>query len=557
MRRLRLALWLGLVLGARVGAASFPPLRAAHGAVASPHPAASAAGVAVLEAGGDAVDAAIATMATLSVATPGSSGIGGGFFALVHRADEGRTYVLDAREVAPAGASRDMYVVGGRAQPELSRWGGLAVAVPGEVRGYQALHERWGRTPWPRLFQGGVDLALQGMEVTGFLQYLLDEVEEPLRRYSEMKRLFTREGRLLRAGEHYSNPMQAETLAQLGKLGPDWFYKGQLAREMVRTVRHAGGLLSRQDLEDYRVTWREPVRGSFRGHQIVSMPPPSSGGAVLLEILQVLEHFPLESMGQNSSAYLHTLAEALKHGFADRAETMGDPAFVKVPLARLLSPLYARALARRINPLRTRKVDPKRHPMVEDQGTNHLSVVDVAGNVVAATTTINYAFGSLLAVPGRGFLLNDQMDDFSIRPGVPNAFGLIGGDANAVAAGKKPLSSMTPTIVFRQGAPVLVSGGAGGPRIITGTLQTILNVLVFEQDVQEALDAPRIHHQWMPDSLECEDAIPMDVLRALGERGHRVELRRSLHNRVQAVAVTADGLEAATDPREQGGTAGY
>lgn len=559
--------------------ASFPPLRVTRGVVATPHGAASDVGLELLRAGGDAVDAAIGAMAALTAAAPGSSGIGGGFFALVYRADEGKTYVLDAREIAPAAATRDMFVTRGRPRPDLSRWGGLAVAVPGEVRGYEALHERWGRLTWGELFEPGARVAERGVVASKFLVSLIRRVQGELRRFPHLGRLVRRrtpglefrerfetpaeqrkvlrEGRWLRVGERLPIPGLARTLRELGRKGPEYFYSGDLGRAIVRAVERHGGILTLEDLAAYRPVWRDPVVGTFRGHQVVSMPPPSSGGAVVIEVLNVLERFPLESMGLNSSAYLHTLAEALKHAYADRSQTMGDPAFVDVPLETLLSARHAARIARSIHPLRARPIEAYRRQLPEDAGTNHLVVVDEAGNVVAATATINTAFGSLVAVPGRGFVLNNEMDDFSVQPGVPNGLGLIGGEASAVAPGKKPLSSMTPTIVLRDGRPVLALGGAGGPRIITGTLQTLLNVVVFGRNVQQALDSPRIHHQWMPEELLCEDALGPDVLRALGLRGHVIELKRSLRNRVQAVEMGEGWLEAASDPRETGRPAGY
>jgi gamma-glutamyltranspeptidase/glutathione hydrolase len=287
------------------------------------------------------------------------------------------------------------------------------------------------------------------------------------------------------------------------------------------------------------------------------MPPPSSGGVALIEVLQALERFPLESMGLNSSAYLHTLAEALKHAYADRAQTMGDPDFVDIPAAYLTSQGRASAIARAIHPLRTRPVRGYVRQLPEDRGTNHLVVVDQEGNVVAATSTINGPFGSLVAVPGRGFVLNDQMGVFAPQPGVRDEQGRVASEAVTVAPGKRPPSSMTPTIVLRDGVPVLALGGAGGPRIITGTLQTLLNVVVFGRDVQQALDAPRIHHQWVPEELLCEDALAPDVLRALGLKGHALDIQRSLGNRVQAVEIGEGWLEAASDPREAGRPAGY
>lgn len=568
LRRLALL----LLAAPALRAASFPPLRVAEAVVATPHGAASEAGLELLRQGGDAVDAAVGAMAALTAATPGSSGIGGGFFALVYRADEGKTYVLDAREVAPGRATRSMFTARQRLRPDLGRWGGLAVAVPGEVRGYEALHERWGKLAWSELFEPAAELAERGVEASDFLISLIRRVQGELRRFPHLARMIRRrtpgleylerfetpaeqrkvlrEGRWPRPGERLPIPALARTLRELARRGPDHFYTGALGAAIVRAVDRHRGILTAEDLAAYRPVWREPVVGTFRNHQVISMPPPSSGGAVLIEILNVLDRFPLESMGLNSSAYLHTMAEALKHGFADRADFMGDPAFVDVPLETLLSERHATAIARDIHPLRTRPIPGYRHQLPEDGGTNHVVVVDTAGNVVSATSTINTAFGSLVAVPGRGFVLNNQMEEFASLPGAR-------GEAGAAAPGKKPLSSMTPTLVLRGGKPVLALGGAGGPRIITGTLQTLLAVLVFGRDVQQALDAPRIHHQWSPPELVAEDALAPDVLQALGLRGHQIERVRSLRNRVQVVEVGDGWLEAASDPREAGRPAGY
>lgn len=548
-----------LALAAAAGAASFPPLRVENGVVSSGSLEASQAGAAMLRAGGDAADAAVAVMAGLGVGTPISSGLGGGCFLVVYRAAEDRTYVLDAREVAPAAAHRDMYLRDGEPRPELAKWGGLAVGVPGEVKGMEALHQRWGKLAWRDLFRPAARAAREGVAITRYMASAWDYVHQRVQPYPAARDLYMdAEGNPRPQGEVFKNPALADTLDQLGERGAAWFYTGGMAGEMAAAAQAAGGVLTAADLAAYRVRERTPVVGRFHDFTVVSMPPPSSGGAVILEILQVLERFDLERMGLNSSAYLHTLAEAMKHAFADRARYMGDPDFVDVPVQRLTSEAYAAELARKIHPLRTREVDAYLHPLPEDGGTAHFSVVDAAGNVVAGTTTINYALGSLVVVPGRGFPLNNQMDDFSIAPGVANVFGLVGGDANSVAPGKKPLSSMSPTIVFRDGRPWAVAGASGGPRIITGTLQALLNMMVFGLDVQAAVDAPRIHHQWKPDTLRVERGIPRDVVRALEARGHDVDAQLpSIRSRVQAVRIHEGFLEAAADPRKGGTPAGY
>ncbi len=573
VRRLGVALALALALAlvgtsGPIAAASLPPLRVAGGVVASGHEAASRAGAEILAEGGDAADAAIAVMATLGVVTPMSSGLGGGCFMLLHRASEGRTLVLDAREVAPRAASRDMFLRNGVPDPESSRTGGLAVAVPGEVAGMAELHRRFGRLPWARLFRAAAGHARDGVTVHRFFERISDDMAERLARAPGLAALYAPGGRLLARGQSWRNPELADTLETLAARGADWFYRGELGQELVAAVKAEGGVLSASDLAGYRVRERVPVEGSFHGHRIVSMPPPSSGGAVLVEILQTLDRFDLAGLGRNSSAYLHLLAEAMKHAFSDRARDMGDPDFYPVPLSRLVSPEYAARLARAIRPHRVSPDDRygfaglggeggKPVPGPEDGGTNHLTVVDRHGNVAAVTTTINYTFGSLVTVPGRGLVLNNQMDDFAIAPGVPNAFGLVGGEANAVAPGKVPLSSMSPTLVFRDGSPVLALGAAGGPRIITATLQTILNVLVFGRDVQQALDAPRVHHQWQPPVLKVEDDLPRDVIRGLEARGHRIELVPVVGGRVEAVAIGPGWREAASDPRGEGCPAGH
>lgn len=550
---------LALASSSRAAAPAAPRYRQV--AVATGHEAASRAAVEVLREGGDAVDGAVAALASLGVCTPQSSGLGGGFFALVYRADERRTYVLDAREVAPARAHAHMYKEGGREDgeptPEKARWGGLAVAVPGEVRGYQALHERWGKLPWPALLAPATRLAREGSRVNGYLAYVAEKVARRFQRSPQARDLYQPGGVVPELGSLWRNPDLATTLETLAEEGPDWFYTGDLARELVDQVQAEGGILDRNDLGAYRVRWREPLTREFRGHQVVAMPPPSSGGVLLHQALGILDHFPLDQMGWNSSAYLHTLAEALKVAFADRATWLADPDHHEVPVDELLDPERLERLARGVHPHHVRELEGYRIGLGDDAGTAHVSVVDAAGNVVAATSTINYGYGSLVVVPGRGFVLNNEMDDFSLDPGVPNLFGLIQSERNAVAPGKRPLSSMAPTLVLREGRPVLALGGSGGPRIPSATLQTMLNVLVFGMDLQEAVQVPRIHHQWRPDVLRIEAGLPRDVRVALQRRGQRVVEYDRFGGRVQAVQIGEGFLRAASDPRKEGRPSGY
>lgn len=557
MKRRRLAWgWLLGVVGGLWAAAPAAP-RYPHGAVTSGHRDASRAGLTVLEAGGDAVDAAVATLLALGVACPQSSGLGGGLFALVYRADEGRTYVVDAREVAPRGLTPASFRPGGQLDPALAQVGGLAVGVPGEVRGMGAMQERWGKLPWKQLVTPAAELARAGVAVNRYGVEVAAKMARRMASFPGALRLYQPEGRVPREGEVRGNPALAATLEELGEHGPDWFYQGGLGAEVVAAARAAGGVLDAEDLKAYQVRWRKPVVRGFRGLSIVSMPPPSSGGVVLLEMLGILDRLHLEKMGWMSSAALHAMAEAMKIAYSDRSRLMADPDFHAVPVRRLLDRGRLRRLARGIDPFRASAPEANVRPLAEDGGTSHVSVADAAGNVVAVTSTINYGYGSLVVVPGRGFVLNNQMDDFTMEPGVPNLFGLVQSERNAVQPGKRPLSSMSPTIVLRGGRPVLVVGGSGGSRIITGVLQVLLATLVFDRSLQEAVSAPRVHHQWLPDELRVEHGIPRDVLVALRQRGHTVVEMESVGGKVQALELDAHGVVAAADPRKQGAPAGY
>jgi gamma-glutamyltranspeptidase/glutathione hydrolase len=548
-------------------AATPPPFRAAHAAVASDNPAASAAGVAALKAGGNAIDAACATALALGVVHPDSSGIGGGGFAVVYLAKEKKTYALDFRERAPAAITPQAYFKDGKVQPELSKHGGLAVAVPGEVRGLGEMVRRWGKLSFARCVDGAQRLAARGFPVSWRLSRNIGTIDHKEAEAGDRKFLEIFATKPLAEGTTWKRPDLAWTLGKLRTGGADAFYKGEVAKELVTAVKNAGGVLSAEDLAGYTVTERTPLATDYRGLRVYSMPPSSSGGVVLVETLGVMaNHYPtdadLQRDGHGSSAYLHIVSEALKHGFADRARFLGDTDFVSVDMAHLTSAAYHAELARRIKPnavlprdaYGTLGAPPAVH---KDGGTTHLSVIDADGNAVALTTTVNLGFGAHLVAGKTGIVLNDQMDDFSLTPGVPNAFGLIGNEQNAVAGGKRPLSSMTPTIaVDGAGQVKVVVGAAGGPTIISATAQVLLNVVDWKLDAQAAVAAPRIHDQWFPDLLMVEDDIPRDVTAGLEQRGHKV--KEMPHIGVVNVLVrTEHGIEAGAEPRSPSTPAGY
>jgi gamma-glutamyltranspeptidase/glutathione hydrolase len=539
------------------------PLTAAHAAIASDHALASAAGVAVLKAGGNAVDAACATALALGVLHPESSGIGGGAFALVYIAKEKKVYALDARERAPAAITPAAYLKDGHAVAELSQRGGLAVAVPGEVRGLGEMVRRWGKLPFRRCVEPAQKLAAKGFPVSSRLAGSLATLD----RASDNRQfvdLFA--AKPLHAGDTWRRPDLAWTLGKL-RGSADAFYKGEIAKEIVAAVRGAGGVMTAEDLAAYATVDRTPVETAYRGLRVVSMPPSSSGGVALIETLGILSaRYPSgvdpvrEPRG--SAAQLHVLAEAFKHAFADRARFLGDTDFVPVDLGHLSAPAYHAELARRIKPGAVLARDaygtvgPPPEPR-KDAGTTHLSVIDADGNAVAMTSTVNLGFGAHLVAGKTGIVLNDEMDDFSLQPGVPNAFGLIGNEQNAIAPRKRPLSSMTPTIAIDDAGQVrVVVGAAGGPTIITATAQVFLNVVDWKMNAQAAIEAPRIHDQWFPETLAVEPAIGADVVAGLGKSGHKVKTIPHIGT-VNLLVRTDAGIEAAAEPRSPSQPAGY
>jgi len=548
------ALAFALLLHAPAGAAT-----GRNGMVAAEHRLAADAGVAMLRRGGNAVDAAVATALAVGVVNPSSCGIGGGGFMLIYDRAHRRVRALDYRERAPAAARRDMFVRDGRAVPELSVLGGLAVAVPGEIAGLFMALDAGGTLPFATVAEPAIAYARDGFPVEAHLADAIARNRDAiLARPALAAILLHADGAPLRAGETLRQPALAATLERIARGGREPFYRGPIAAAIADSVRDARGVLTTGDLIAYRAVWREPLQTREWGYQWYGMPPPSSGGAALITVLNALRHDDLPALEQNSPTYLHLLAQALQFAFADRAAYYGDPDFVDVPLRTLLAPKRGAALRHKISAVTT--FPPQYYgdrTLGGDAGTSHLSVVDADGNAVACTTSINTAFGSMVVAGDTGIILNNTMDDFSAQPGAPNAYGLVGSEANAVAPGKRPLSSMSPTIVTRADDVAAVAGGSGGPFIITGTVQVLLNALVFAQGADTAVSAPRLHAQWLPPVLMLEPRIPaLDrwALRRLGY--HDVDAPGA--GAVQLIVRTPDGtLDGAADPRKGGAAAGW
>ncbi len=543
------------------GARPSPAAVGTQGMVASEHALASQAGVEILLAGGTAVDAAVATAFAVCVVNPSSCGIGGGGFMLIHVAEQGRTVALDYRETAPAAASPDMFVRDGIAVSELSLRDGLAVAVPGEVAGLTAVLARHGTLSLENVLAPAIRYAGEGFAVGDHLAHQIARSLETMRTRPALASIFLHaDGTPVRVGEKLRQPELAETLRRIAAEGAPAYYSGDIADRIVRSVRAAGGILTRNDLANYRPRWRAPLRQHFGAYEILTMPLPSSAG-ILLQILGMLRHDDLASLGPNSPTYAHLLAEAMKHAFADRAQFYGDADHVSVPLAALLAPQNTARLRQRISAVRTHDNDSygsswQSGVHVDDAGTSHLSVIDDRGNAVACTTTINTPFGSMVVAERTGIVLNNEMDDFSAQPGVANVYGLVGSQANAVAAGKRPLSSMSPTLATRDGRAVLAVGGSGGPRIISATLQVLLNALVFDMDAAAAVGAPRLHAQWMPPVVAVESDFPEATAGALRRRGHDLRAVGPLAA-VQMARRRGNGFEGAADPRKGGKASGW
>lgn len=525
--------------------------RATSGIVVSDNALATQAGMEVLKRGGNAVDAAVATAFALAVVDPAASGLGGGGFMVIYNSKDHRAHALDFRETAPAAIHNDLYVRNGKAVPSLSLTGALAVAVPGQVAGLLEAHKRLGSMALPLLMIPAIRYASDGFPLDAPLRYAIERQLSTMKKFPELARVFLMKNEVPAQGEIIRQPDLAESLKAISQRGPDVFYQGWIAEAIVEAVKKEGGALTLDDLKNYKTVWREPLLGNYRKRTLIAMPPPSSGGVALIQMLNVLEGHQLSKIPHNSATYLHLLAEAMKNAFADRAQYLGDPDFVKAPLTMLLSKDYASWIRGRISPTKT--YPPKYygfgHFKAEQGGTTHFSVLDSYGNAVACTLSINTRFGSKILVPQTGIVLNNEIDDFFIHAG-GNVYGLVGNEANSLQPKKRPLSSMAPTIVLAGERPEIIVGGAGGPRIISATLQTILNIIDYQMPVDKAVAAPRIHHQWLPDYLNVETGLAPEVKKSLERRGHTLKERSEL-GVVQAIVVKGSRVAGAADPRKE------
>lgn len=542
----------------------FHPVTAPNGMVASQEAVATKVGVEILKKGGNAVEAAIATGFALAVTLPRAGNLGGGGFMMIHMADSGETEALDYREMAPAAAFKDMFLNDeGNPDKQKSRYSGLAIGVPGTVAGFEAAFEKYasGNLTWPDLVAPAIDLAENGITVTPSLSAALTSAAPRLTRDPATAAIFYRQGIVPPApGEILKQQDLASTLRLIAEQGAKGFYQGPVAQKISAKVQAAGGGMTTEDLANYKPVWRTPVTGDYRGYEIASMPPPSSGGIHIVQILNMLETYPLDEFGPNSADTIHVMAEAMRRAYADRSKFLGDPDFVEIPAKGLTSEDYAAELVETISVERataSEEIRPGAPQPYESNETTHYSVVDKDGNAVSNTYTLNFSYGVGLTADGTGVLLNNELDDFSAKPGVPNAYGLIGGTANAVEGGKRPLSSMSPTLVFKDGAFYMASGSPGGSRIITTTLQIILNVVDHGMNIAEATAATRIHNQWLPDEIRIEEGLSPDTIALLEERGHTLVVKNAMGSTQSIMSI--DGILAgASDPRRPGAlTEGY
>jgi gamma-glutamyltranspeptidase / glutathione hydrolase len=543
-------------------------VRSDRGMATSAHPLASAVGVAILKKGGNAVDAAVATTLAISVVEPFAAGIGAGGFLLFWKASTGELKALDFREKAPLKATATMYLdPQGKVRPNASTDGFLSVGVPGTIAGLSEVQRRYGRLPWSTVVAPAVGLAEQGFIVSDRFSQSTQERLALLNRNPAARAIFTQNGRPLNPGDRLIQKDLGRTLSILAK-NPGDFYTGQIADRMTRDIQRNGGLITLQDLKTYKPTWRSPVCGAFMQMQVCSMPPPSSGGVHLIQLLNLWSGAKLESQPWHSPDPLHFMAESMKIAYADRAIHLGDPGFVQVPVAALINPAYAarRRLEISMNRARAAAEVKAASPQIlrefskktESTETSHLTVVDSDRNAVSLTFTVNLGFGAGVVAAGTGIVLNNEMDDFAIAPNIPNAFGLVGQQANAIAPGKIPLSSMTPTIVTEKGRLKLAVGSPGGSTIITTVFQILLNSLVYKMDAGQAVSAPRIHNQWLPDRLRVEkDGFDPVTLKALQAKGQVIEERSPWGNANLIIVKPNNTLEGAADPRGEGSAMGY
>jgi len=528
-----------LVAWAAPGMASTQPVHAPHAIVVSVHELSSRVGVEIMQAGGNAIDAAVATGFALAVVYPQAGNLGGGGFMLIRLAD-GHTHFIDYREKAPAAATANMYLdPQGNVVEQASRVGYKAIGVPGSVAGMIYAEKEYGKLTLGQVMAPAIKLARDGYPLTW--QNARDLRDEDLAKFSESRRIFQRNGNYYKQGEIFRQPELARTLERIAS-NPDDFYRGAMARDLAASIQKGGGLITAEDLAHYEVKEREPIRGTYRGYEVIGAPPPSSGGIALIEILNILEGYDLAKLGNRSSASIHLTVEAFRRAFYDRAEFLGDPDFSRIPVAQLIDKKYGAAWRESIDPAHASVSKDLRRPSIfseleqvaserlqplavrEPRNTTHYSVVDSAGDAVAVTTTLNGDFGSRVTAEGLGFLLNDEMDDFAAKQGVPNLYGLIQGPANAIGPGKRPLSAMTPTIVLKDGKLFLVLGSPGGARIITTVANILIGVVDYGMNIQEAVNAPRFHNQWLPDAVNVEEWFSPDAVKLLKQMGHKIEI---------------------------------
>ena len=563
MKRL-IPLILILSTAAPLIAAAPQPVRARHGMVASTSEIASRIGADVMKRGGNAVDAGVAVGLALAVTWPSAGNLGGGGFMLVRKAD-GTMEAIDYRERAPLTATRDMYLdANGNVIKGLSTDSYKAVAVPGTAAGLALAHKRHGKLPWADLVEPARKLAAEGFEVPYHLARSLsmESTQRKLGRWPESVRVFQRNGKYYEMGERFVQPELAAVLARL-KMNPRDFYEGDTARLIVADMKQNDGIITAEDLQRYEPTIRKPLTTTYRGHDIITMPMPSSGGIALIEMLNMLEPVDVSSLGWHSSRYVHTLVETMRRAFADRAEFLGDTDFAKgVPVKGLASREYALDRRKSIDPLRatsSKDIGAGQPARYESKDTTHFTVIDADGNVVSNTYTLNDGYGSGVTARGTGILLNNEMDDFTSKPGVPNDYQLIQGEANAIEPQKRPLSSMTPTIVLKDGKVLFAVGSPGGPTIINTVLQVVLNVIDFRMDIQEAISAPRFHHQWLPDEIYWEPFFNPDTRQVLEKMGHKFRERSGNLGDAQGIMVDPKtGMRmGASDPRLGGVPVGY
>ncbi|GMU96560.1 MAG: gamma-glutamyltransferase [Ignavibacterium album] len=535
-------------------------VRGKNGMVVSASRLASEVGIEILKKGGNAVDAAVAVGFALAVTYPAAGNIGGGGFMVI-RFNDGKSTAIDYREKAPLNSYEKMFQdSAGNFLPALSQEGTASAGVPGSVAGLIYALEKYGTMKLSDILQPAVKLAEEGFLLDYQLAQSINFYYQDFLKYPSSKKIFTNNDRPFIEGDLFVQKDLAHTLKLIAENGRDGFYKGEVAKRLVAQIQSLGGILTQEDLDNYFPVERLPLAGTYRGYEIITMGPPSAGGITLLQTLNILENKTFSRDDWGSSNYIHTITEALKYSFADRSKYLGDPDFYPVPVDKLISKSYARELFQRISDsaVPSIEINPGRYLSFEEsKETTHYSVIDKEGNAVSTTTTLNSSFGSRIVVDGAGFLLNNEMDDFSSKPGEPNQFGLIGSEANRIQPGKRMLSSMTPTIITKNEKPVLILGSPGGSTIPTVVLQVILNYLDFGMDIQQAVNAPRFHHQWLPDQIDFEEfGIVKDVMENLIAKGQRIGDKKIL-GRVEAVAIENNLYLGATDPRGSGAAVGY